>query len=368
MIAMFNHRLRYYFIFTLSFLTFVVTELCNVYYFFQIEIEWYLAFATIFLVTLFTWECSRLLYPLVNKYLPAHWDMYKKLGAFFVVGSTAMVLSTIPIVWFIGVVLGGFPLSKLSYPLKLNIIYGSLINILFHLIHTVVFYFNEYKIKLLEAETLKQASSAAELQVIKNQINPHFLFNNLNVLSTLILQNHNEANKFIEEFSKVYRHILKSTNQELILLKEEMDFIKPYIFLLQKRFPIGLQIEINIAAEYYDRYIIPASLQLLIENAIKHNVATSSRPLQIKIFVENNFLVVYNNLQKRKYIEFSSQMGLRNIARRYELLTRQAIIIIENEQAFKVAIPIVEIEHKATTSKVETINNETKIAPVGVQL
>jgi two-component system, LytTR family, sensor kinase len=232
----------------------------------------------------------------------------------------------------------------------------------------VVFYFNEYKIKLLEAETLKQASSAAELQVIKNQINPHFLFNNLNVLSTLILQNHNEANKFIEEFSKVYRHILKSTNQELILLKEEMDFIKPYIFLLQKRFPIGLQIEVNIAAEYYDRYIIPASLQLLIENAIKHNVATSSRPLQIKIFVENNFLVVYNNLQKRKYIEFSSQMGLRNIARRYELLTRQAIIIIENEQAFKVAIPIVEIEHKATTSKVETINNETKIAPVGVQL
>jgi len=208
----------------------------------------------------------------------------------------------------------------------------------------VIYYFKEYKISQHQAETLRKLNAKAELQIVKNQINPHFLFNNLNVLSTLVLQNNDEANKFIEEFSKVYRYILSNQEKELIELKTELYFIRPYIFLLEKRFGKGLvvEIDIDIPETNHHKYIIPAALQMLIENAIKHNVISKQKPLNIKISVnKDNNIVVANNLQLRQSSEPSSQIGLKNIIKRYQLVSEEKVIVKEALGFFSISIPLI---------------------------
>jgi len=193
----------------------------------------------------------------------------------------------------------------------------------------------------MEAEELKRISAQAELQLVKSQINPHFLFNNLNVLSTLIMKNNNEANKFIEEFSKVYRYILTTHDKELVDIKTELNFIKPYIFLLEKRFAEGLEIIVDVPEVYEKFYVIPASLQMLIENAIKHNVVSKNKPLHIEVYINgNNTIAVKNNLQLRESVDNSTKVGLNNIIKRYWLFSGQKVAVKKDTEAFSVALPL----------------------------
>ena len=194
---------------------------------------------------------------------------------------------------------------------------------------------------------MRKLNAQAELQIVKNQINPHFLFNNLNVLSTLVLQNNDEANKFIEEFSKVYRYILSNHEKELVELKTELHFIRPYIFLLEKRFGNGLVVEIDVNEINHHKYIIPAALQMLIENAIKHNVISKQKPLNIKINInKDNHIVVINNLQLRQSSEPSTQIGLKNIIKRYQLVADEKVIVKETLDFFSVTIPLINVAKK----------------------
>lgn len=235
-----------------------------------------------------------------------------------------------------------YSLKENIIPLKLNITYCWLVNLLYHLINAIFFYFKEYKTTALEAEQLKSITAQAELQLIKSQVNPHFLFNNLNVLAALIMKDNKEANRFIEEFSKVYRYILSNHDKELVELKTELDFIKPYIFLLEKRFNEGLQIKINIDESQLDKLIIPASLQMLIENAIKHNVVSKNKPLLIDVHTNgNNTIVVSNNLQQKQTVENSTGIGLQNIIKRYRLVSNRHVAIDSNENNFTVALPLI---------------------------
>ncbi len=282
---MFNHKYRYLFIAGLSFYTFISTLLCEVYYYFNIKIEWYVAFGTILFITLGIWEVSRLMEQWFIKKIQQHNNKIKTLGLFLIAGSIATTIITVVIVFFVSMALHNYSLKQTIIPLKLNLIYAWLANLLFHLINAIVYYFYEYKTKWKEAEELKRISAQAELQVIKNQINPHFLFNNLNVLSALVMKNTEEANKFIEEFSKVFRYILNNHDKELVELKNELDFIKPYIFLLQKRFADALSVSVQIKEGYENYYVIPASLQMLIENAIKHNIISKAKPLHIDVHI-----------------------------------------------------------------------------------
>lgn len=236
------------------------------------------------------------------------------------------------------------PPSSILNPLKLTLIYTSLINLLFHLVNLVVVYQNEFKSKALEAEELKRMHAQAELLAIKQQINPHFLFNNLNVLSGLVMQQSAKANDFIEAFSKVYMHILNNHNKELIALQEELDFLKPYFFLLQQRFPESLNIELEIPEKYNDYYIIPVALQMLVENAIKHNIVSRKKPLHIKIYANgNNTISVINKLQPRAKAEPSSKTGLNNIQKRYALTAGKEVTIERNETIFSVTLPLLQI-------------------------
>ncbi len=338
---MFANKYRYVFIIILAAYTYLNTVLCEVYKYFNIPIEWYVAFATITIITLLVWESSRLIEPVFKKLIDRQKNKIKTLVLFFITGSLFTTLITVGVVFFVSMGLHNYSFKQTIIPLKLNLIYAWLANLLFHLLNAIKFYFTEYKTKWMEAEELKRISAQAELQLVKSQINPHFLFNNLNVLSALIMKNNEEANKFIEEFSKVYRYILNNHDKELVDIKTELEFIKPYIFLLQKRFAEGLDITIEVPEAYEKFYVIPASLQMLIENAIKHNVVSKAKPLHIDVHINgNNTIVVSNNLQLRQSVDSSTKIGLANIIKRYQLVSGKNVTVKNGSTDFTVALPL----------------------------
>ncbi len=341
---MFSNKYRYLFILALAVYTYASTVLCDVYFYFKLDIEWYAAFTTIFLITLLSWEGSRLLQPKLYYIYKIHQAKIKYLIWFFVAGSFFTTLATVAVIGAVSMVWHKHTLQETILPLKLNLIYAWLANLLFHLVNAIKFYLEEYKTKLIEAEEQKKLTAMAELNLIKNQINPHFLFNNLNVLSTLVMNNNGDANKFIEEFSKVYRYILSVPQKELVPLSEELAFIEPYMFLLKKRFSNSLFIELNISEACKNNYIIPASLQLLIENAIKHNVVSVSKPLRINVDAKyDSSIVVKNNLQPKISVEMSTKVGLQNITKRYEMVSGRTVEVRASAEMFSVRLPLLSL-------------------------
>ncbi len=339
---MFTHRYKYVFAILLSVYTFLNTEFCNVYDYFNIQIEWYFAFATITTISLLILETNRIIEPVIRFRVPP--EKFKKRFPiiFFIAGSLLATLITTAIVLTMGMLVHPYTFQENIIPLKLNLTYAWLVNLLYHLVNTVIFYFKEYKTTHTQAEELKRFHEQAELQLVKNQINPHFLFNNLNVLSALVMQNNSEANKFIEEFSKVYRYILNNHQKELVSLKTELHYINPYIFLLEKRFGEGLKVSINIPENMGELLIVPAALQMLIENAIKHNVVSRNKPLHITLHMNgNDSIVVTNNLQAKQTVENSTEIGLQNIIKRYKLVSSKSVDVLKEQHAFTVSLPLI---------------------------
>ncbi|UOU99322.1 2TM domain-containing protein [Chryseobacterium daecheongense] len=183
-------------------------------------------------------------------------------------------------------------------------------------------------------------SANAQFETLKNQLDPHFLFNSLNVLSSLIDENPKQAQKFTASMSKIYRYVLEQKDKELVTVEDEMEFAKTYCELLKTRFENSVDFIFDVQKEDYRRYVVPLSLQLLLENCIKHNFATSSKPLIIKVFSENDTLCIENNLQVREQMKESAGIGLANIVQRYSLLTKRNVFIEKSEDYFKVKLPI----------------------------
>jgi hypothetical protein len=192
-----------------------------------------------------------------------------------------------------------------------------------------------------EKEMLKRESLMAQLNALKTQVNPHFLFNNLNTLCSIIPDHPKQAVAFVQELSKVYRHILEVKDETSIPLREEMEVLQAYAFLLQTRFGENLQIEIAVPAGNMEDKVVPLSLQLLMENAIKHNIVSQDRPLQILVTVKDGKLMVSNNLQKKNQLIESTGIGLNNIRNRYKMLTNQTVEVIELAESFSVSIPLI---------------------------
>lgn len=183
-------------------------------------------------------------------------------------------------------------------------------------------------------------SANAQFESLKNQLDPHFLFNSLNVLSSLIDENPKQAQKFTASMSKIYRYVLEQKDKELVTVQDELDFAKTYCELLKTRFEDSVDFEFNVNENDIRKFVVPLSLQLLLENCIKHNFATSSKPLIIKVFTENEFLCIENNLQAREQIKESAGIGLANIVQRYSLLTKKNVFIEKSESFFKVKLPV----------------------------
>lgn len=196
-------------------------------------------------------------------------------------------------------------------------------------------------------------SANAQFESLKNQLDPHFLFNSLNVLSSLIDENPKQAQKFTASMSKIYRYVLEQKDKELVTVEDELEFAKTYCELLKTRFEDSVGFVFDVKKEDYRKFVVPLSLQLLLENCIKHNFATSSKPLLIKIFSENDTLCIENNLQVREQIKESSGIGLPNIVQRYSLLTKKNVFIEKSEDYFKVKLPVISSKLNITNAIIE---------------
>lgn len=197
--------------------------------------------------------------------------------------------------------------------------------------------YNESRVK--EQKVLAGVANA-RFESLKNQIDPHFLFNSLNVLTALIEENPDRAQQFTGALSKIYRYVLEHKDKELVPLSEELEFAQTYMNLLKMRFENSISYELPQHEIDPEAKVVPLALQLLLENTIKHNTVSESKPLLIRIFVDNNYLVIQNNRQPKQVLENRKGVGLQNIVNRYGLLTDRKVLVEETAAEFNIKIPI----------------------------
>lgn len=240
----------------------------------------------------------------------------------------------------------------------LSEVVGSFMSIfLIWAIYEGIIFYTKLQKSIQEKEQLQRENIQSQLEGLKNQVNPHFLFNSLNTLTYLIPEEPNKAVNFVQKLSKVYRYILEIRDQKIVTISDELEFLNAYIFLLKERFGENLNIELNIPNEYHQRKIVPLSLQILFENVIKHNIISTQKPLMINVFIEKDKLIVKNNLQKKNQVISSTSMGLQNIKNRYQFFTKKEVDVIVTTDSFLVALPLVEkiVAEKQTSFKTTVI-------------
>lgn len=202
--------------------------------------------------------------------------------------------------------------------------------------------FQQLKDVQLRAERLEREAVQSQFEALKNQLSPHFLFNSLSILTSLIHEDVALSEQFIKQLSKAYRYLLEQRDQDRVPLKTELDFIEAYTFLLQIRFENKFEVIIDVPQAVQDQYqIAPLSLQLVVENAVKHNRMSVREKLQVRIYVDEGFLIIENPLQPRDQPEPSTGVGLRNITNRYTLLTDRPVYYGEQDGSFIVKIPLI---------------------------
>lgn len=232
-------------------------------------------------------------------------------------------------------------LSEFLATEKISNYYVALIlTVIITLIVHAIFFYKRYQENRVKEQKIIAGTASAQFETLKNQIDPHFLFNSLNVLSSLIEESPDNAQRFTTSLSKIYRYVLEQKDKELVSVEEELSFAKTYMNLLKMRFENSVFYELPQSVPTDECRVVPLSLQLLLENTIKHNVVSPQRPLNIKIFVENGYLVVENNLQKKEVLQDRRGVGLQNIVSRYAILTARNVLVEETEKYFRVKLPI----------------------------
>ncbi|MEM8524736.1 MAG: histidine kinase [Bacteroidota bacterium] len=211
-------------------------------------------------------------------------------------------------------------------------------------IYESVYFFRLWTNSLFAQKELEREAIRSQMNLLQSQVNPHFLFNSLNTLTAIIPENKDLAIEFVQQLSQVYRNVLEWREDKLVLLEDELAALENYLFLLRIRFGEQLQIKKKIDENLKHTYIIPMALQMLLENTVKHNVITKHRPLKIEVYTEDNYIIILNNLQKKRGKANSTGFGLQNIKKRYDLLVPQEVIIEKSEEHFKVALPLIQVE------------------------
>jgi hypothetical protein len=204
-----------------------------------------------------------------------------------------------------------------------------------------VYFIDRWKDSLIKTERLEKEKSQVQFDNLKNQLNPHFLFNALTSLNSLIFDNQELASQFLQQLSKVYRYVLQNKDRNFVLLSTELDFIAHYVQLLETRFQGALNIKFEVTEESKEKAIVPVTLQILIENAIKHNIVDKDKKLLIEIFTVGDYLIVSNNLQTRKTVETSNKLGLENLKSLYKFLTDKPVLIEPTGDRFYVKVPLI---------------------------
>lgn len=244
--------------------------------------------------------------------------------------------------------LGGIYYLIFDVNLTPGAIYSVVVTIIISLfMHGRSFLIN-WKQTSINAERLERESIKARYESLRSQVNPHFLFNSFNALTNLVHEDPDKAVRFIKQLSEVYRYVLDTREREVVSLEEEVTFLRSYLYLQEIRF--GDKLRVDVQLEDLHHAIPPLALQMLIENAIKHNIVSAEHPLKIFIFVEDGYVVVRNSLQRRlDGVEHSPGIGLENIRRRYEFLSDKRVGIAEIDGFFVVKLPLLaEISHEVT--------------------
>jgi len=222
-----------------------------------------------------------------------------------------------------------------------NALIFAVVNIVLMTILEALIFFNDSKQSGLKAEKLEKELSQIKFEVLKNQINPHFMFNSLNVLSGLIEDNATKAQQFVDEFSQIYRYVLETIEKPVVSLNDELSFVRSYIFLQQIRYGEDLSLKIDIPADSLHSVLPPLSLQTVLENAIKHNVINTSKPLKIEIFHENQWLLIRNNIQVKRSLIYSSGLGQKNMIKRYEMVSEHIPEFRVEAKHYLVRLPLI---------------------------
>jgi hypothetical protein len=255
----------------------------------------------------------------------------------FIAGVGAMLAYTALSVYLLVLVFNqiGFYIGNFSGTLYGTVIVTSLITVFL----TSRSFLFKWRQAAIDKEKLEKEGMAARYESLKNQVNPHFLFNTLNALTNLVYEDQDKAAKFIKQLSEVYRYVLETRDRELVKLEEESAFLEAYLFLQQIRFGDKLKLEVTLDSA--KGLVAPLVLQMLIENAIKHNIISEDQPLTVRVFCEADYLIVANTLQQKNVIRDESPgVGLENICKRYEFLTDRKVIISKGDK-FVVRLPLI---------------------------
>jgi len=302
-------------------------------------------FGIIFLLslaeTMIIWEANRMIIIYYRRKFPSL-DQTKKRLIRIGIGCLiiTLILRVLNIYLYDATMLWGyrFPLEGYLH----SVFVALLLVVILAGIYEGIYYYSQWQKTAVEAEALKKENLQTRLDSLKTQINPHFLFNSLGTLSSLIEEDPGKAQHFVNDMSSVYRYLLQTSENSLTTLQNELDFIKAYNQMLQTRFAEGLTISINIDPRFLHYQLPVLTLQVFVENAVKHNIILADRPLHIDICTnDDGWLTVKNNLQKKSSPVISHNLGLNNIAAKYKLLDQPDIIITQTNEDFKVTVSLI---------------------------
>jgi len=284
----------------------------------------------------------------INVLLDKKWDWLEQTNLRVYFGILVTILYTVPAVlgvnFIVFVVIQNLPLENFFSE---RMIWVHLFYIILSLGVSTFMQARSFMVKWKQASKFEitqqkiiAGTANAKFESLKNQIDPHFLFNSLNVLSSLIEENPDNAQRFTTSLSKIYRYVLEQKDKELVSVEDELSFAKTYMNLLKMRFENSLFYELPTTDINPDAKVVPLSLQLLLENTVKHNVVSEQKPLHIRIFIDGDYLAIQNDFQKKEVLQDRQGVGLQNIVNRYGIVTNRKVVIEQNEQNFTVKIPI----------------------------
>lgn len=348
-----------FFVGTLVFLVLVIIQYINGYTFSNVK-EVLMGFMYNQIYAIVLYMANAYYFDFLLKLFPKQVFKTKNLLKGAVGGVFITIVSLFGIRIFIETVIGNSSIAQFIAEERADFYYiGFIISVVVTTIFYAIYYYKNKQDKKITEQKIIAGTASAKFDALKNQLDPHFLFNSLNVLTGLIEENPEAATRFTTSLSKVYRYVLEQKNKELVTLEEELKFAKLYMSLLTVRFEDSIILTLPDHLEDPEAKVVPLSLQLILENAVKHNQVMSSKKLYIKISEENGSLVVTNNYQPKQVLKESTGVGLRNIRDRYELLTNRPVQVNSNGKNFSIAIPILS-ESPRIVNASETFISEKK--------
>jgi hypothetical protein len=290
-----------------------------------------------FLTTLSLWESNRQYFLYFRHKFPFYQQTHKRLAwqTITIIASNFLIsLLLQQLCYFLGNDDRGIPFF--------TFVIALIPTVILILVYESAYFFGQWEENVRKTEQLARENIESQLEALKNQLDPHFLFNSLNTLASLIDEENTPAQDYLLKLSDVYRYVLVNRQKNTVTLEEEMAFVDAYIYLNKTRFREHLQVENRISEAWRQKHIAPLSLQIAIENALKHNVISKEKPLTIQLMQDEDegYLVIRNNLQEKRLPEKSTKIGLQNIINRYGLLSDKPVLIRKSPTHFSVSVPV----------------------------